>query len=120
MDGPNYHDAPWVFTVDVGEPHTFTHWRVAGSSWYCFGAAYLNYWDDTSRKMIRIPQSDVHFKPNGPTKPTTVGPFVTANFSASVTSSKWQVVLEDHTNPDNQARFQIHLSEVQFGNNDAH
>jgi hypothetical protein len=120
MDGPNYREAPWVFTIDVGEPRTFTHWRVAGSSWYCFGAAHLSYWDEASQMMIRIPQSDVLFKPDGPTRPAVVGPFVSAAFSAAVTSSRWQVELEDHTNPDNQARFQIYLSEVQFGNNNAH
>eukprot|EP01050_Picozoa_sp_SAG11_P005266 SAG11_NODE_363_length_10162_cov_28.285004_12_plen_458_part_00 len=116
MDGPNIHEAPWTLTVDVGEPRTFTHWRVAGSSWYCFGAAYLNYWDDASQKMIRIAGSDVLYKPDGPTRPTSYGPFVNATFNAAATSSKWQVVLEDHTNPDNQARFQIYITEVQFGN----
>eukprot|EP01043_Picozoa_sp_COSAG02_P014606 COSAG02_NODE_605_length_19635_cov_7.106982_8_plen_705_part_00 len=115
MDGPNYREAPWLFTVDIGEPRTFTHWRVAGNSWYCFGAAHLNYWDDASQQMIRIPGSDVLYKPDGPNRPVVSGPFVVATFNAAVTSSKWQVVLEDHTNPDNQARFQIYLSEVQFG-----
>ena len=41
--GPNYQALPYTYTIDMGQPHTFTHWRVSGQDWYRFGAVHLRY-----------------------------------------------------------------------------
>ena len=40
--GPNTQALPYTYTVEMGSPYTFTHWRVAGHSWYAFGQVRLN------------------------------------------------------------------------------
>jgi hypothetical protein len=106
--GPNYGGGPWTFTIDMGTEYTFTHWRVAGSTWYSFGNAYLNYEDYTTGTMTKIDGSAVEYD-------TNTGGLQSAAFSAPVTASRWQVYITSHANDDYQSQFQLYLTEVQFG-----
>ena len=40
--GPNTQALPYTYTIEMGYPYTFTHWRVAGHHHYAFGQVRLN------------------------------------------------------------------------------
>ena len=105
--GPNYGGGPWTLSIDMGGARKFTHWRVAGNRWYSFGDASLRYVDSWSQ-LVSINGSDVVFDREG-------GGFAMGTFAAPVTASEWQVYISTHTNPNFQSRYQLYLTEVQFG-----
>lgn len=43
FNGPNQYPPPYTYTVDMGLTYTYSSWRVAGSTWYSFGTAALQY-----------------------------------------------------------------------------
>ena len=110
--GPNYvGSGPWYFQIDMGNSYTYSTWRIAGSCWHMFGAAYLQYHDGNNWQHIT--GSDVTN-----TQPINSSPcnFVDAKFSAPVTARYWAVaVITTTKNTNFQSRFQLYLSEVQFG-----
>ena len=110
--GPNRQPAPWTLTIDMGTRRTWGHWRVAGHPWYSFGDARLKY-EDASGEMMVVPGSQVTWStaPLGPSAPS----FVVGHFTAPVTAQRFQIELLSATNTDHQARYQLYLTEVQFG-----
>ena len=40
--GPNTQALPYTYTIEMGYPYTFTHWRVAGHRHYALGQVRLN------------------------------------------------------------------------------
>ena len=106
--GPNYQPLPYTYTIEMGARYTFSHWRVAGQTWYRFGQVHLKY-ADTSGTLVTVPGSNTDF--------TTIpeGEFAYGTFSSPVTASRWQVVITTYANTDSQAMFQCYLREVQFG-----
>jgi len=80
--GPNYQPLPYTYTIEMGARYTFSHWRVAGDTWYRFGQVHLNY-ADTSRTFVTVPGSNTDF--------TTIpdGEFAYGTFGSPVTASRW-------------------------------
>jgi hypothetical protein len=113
--GPNYVSGPWIFTIDMGSPRTFSKWRVAGNRWYSFGNAHLNV-VDASAGMTKVRGSDVTYSTSGCGHGASCpNYFVEANFDTPVTATMWQVEITSHSNSDSQSRFQLYLAEAQFG-----
>ena len=110
--GPNYQPLPYTYTIEMGARYTFSHWRVAGQTWYRFGQVHLKY-ADTSGTLVTVPGSNTDF--------TTIpeGEFAYGTFGSPVTASRWQVAITSYANTDSQAMFQCYLREVQFGAGDA-
>ena len=105
--GPNYGGGPWQFTIDMGANFQYTHWRVAGHTHYSFGAVELRYQNSAS-VMVTVPGSAFVWD-------SSVGGLQSAAFTSPISAQVWQVYITTHTNSDNQARFQLYLTEVQFG-----
>jgi hypothetical protein len=105
--GPGYGGGPWTFTIDLGESAVFTHWRVAGHQRYAMGAVELRYQRSTGQ-MVTVPGSNF-------TWDRLMGGLQSAAFEQPVTAQVWQVYIKTHSNPDMQSRYQLYLSEVQFG-----
>ena len=105
--GPNYGGGPWQFTIDMGANVQYTHWRVAGNTHYSFGAVELRY-QNAASQMVTVPGSAFVWD-------RSIGGLQSAAFSEPITARVWQVYITTHTNSDFQARYQLYLTEVQFG-----
>lgn len=108
--GPGYQTLPYTYTIDMGQPHTFTHWRVSGQDWYRFGTVHLRYQPAGSSEMQEISGSHTDY-----TLQRMADGFAYGEFDHPVTATRWQVVITSHTNTDTQSRYQCYLTEVQFG-----
>lgn len=91
----------------MGASFTYTHWRVAGNTHYSFGAVELRY-QNAASQMVTVPGSAFVWD-------RSVGGLQSAAFSTPITARVWQVYITTHTNSNYQARFQLYLTEVQFG-----
>jgi hypothetical protein len=114
--GPNYRGPPWTITLDLGQMHTFSLWRIpsgrSGNTHYPFGTAYLNY-KNTAGVRVRVPNSQV-INTDSPDQPPR---YFQASFTMPISAREWQVYIDSY-NPLQtlyQARFQLYLCEVQFG-----
>ena len=107
LQGPNSFRGPWVFTIDMGSSFQFTHYRVAGSTHYSFGDVELRYLNAAGR-MVPVPGSAF-------TWDRAIGGLQSAAFAGPITARVWQVYKSSHSNPLIQSRFQLYLTEVQFG-----
>ena len=105
--GPHSNSGPWTFTIDMGTQQRYTHWRVAGQTHYAMGDVSLRY-EDSAGRMITVPGS-------GFTWDRTTGGLQAMTFTQEVTARVWQVYISSHGNTDSQSRYQLYLTEVQFG-----
>jgi hypothetical protein len=111
FDGPNSQSMPYTLSVDMRNPETFTHWRVASNPHYGFDDAHLESWDSSKGQFVRVQGSEVHYW-----RSRSEDGFAYASFTSAVTSSKWRICITSYGNDSHyQARFQCYLTEAQFG-----
>jgi hypothetical protein len=111
FDGPNSQSMPYMLSVDMQKPQTFTHWRVASNPHYGFDDAHLESWDSSKGQFVRVQGSEVHYW-----RSRSEDGFAYASFTSAVTSSKWRICITSYGNDSHyQARFQCYLTEAQFG-----